>query len=135
MSGCHCGALTGSDSCGSTQKISALAFQAHDSIEGGPLHSDFTTGLDKAKVYESLYPMFVWATSHIPDVYRGTPYHASSDPERHNRLQVAQMTHSVELFTSQTSILLKVFTLNIRTTNVAFEFILPGELLMLVIGL
>lgn len=30
VSSCHCGALTGSDSCGSTQNISAVAVQAHD---------------------------------------------------------------------------------------------------------
>jgi hypothetical protein len=71
----------------------------------------------------------------FPDVYRETPYHASSDPERHNNLQVAQMTHSLGLSTLQTSILRKVFTLNTRTVNVAFAFTLPGELLMLVTGL
>ena len=35
---------------------------------------------------------------------------------------------------SQTSILLKVFTLNTRTMNVAFALILPGELSTLVTG-
>ena len=72
VSRCHCGALTVSESCGSTQNITALAFHAHDSKV---FH--FTVILRLVWTRRKYMKFFIRCSCGLlhtfPDVYRETP--------------------------------------------------------------